>query len=183
VDKADVGLGSVANYPVATQAEAEAGASNSDYMTPLRTKQAYDNQNLGKTIKVSNSSNYGDFNGGFATLEFDTVNQDDFGIIDLNTYPTRLTIPSGVSTISVRARLYASAVWNSADYFMQLYKNGTTFTSVSSETYSTSSSSNSPTNLYTPSTILNVSPGDYFEIKGDLDTFGAGCYIEVIVLK
>jgi hypothetical protein len=42
VDKSDVGLGSVANYPVATQAEAEAGASNSDYMTPLRTKEAID---------------------------------------------------------------------------------------------------------------------------------------------
>ncbi|WMJ90619.1 phage tail protein [Anaerocolumna sp. MB42-C2] len=38
--KSDVGLGSVANYGVATQAEAEAGTSGSTYMTPLRVKQA-----------------------------------------------------------------------------------------------------------------------------------------------
>lgn len=40
VTKAQVGLSSVQNYPVATQTEAEAGASNQLYMTPIRTKQA-----------------------------------------------------------------------------------------------------------------------------------------------
>lgn len=38
----NVGLGNVQNYGVATQAEAEAGASGTKYMTPLRTKQAID---------------------------------------------------------------------------------------------------------------------------------------------
>ncbi len=37
--KADVSLGSVENYGVATQAEAQAGTSNVKYMTPLRTKE------------------------------------------------------------------------------------------------------------------------------------------------
>ncbi len=40
VDKADVGLGSVENYGIATQAEAETGSSNVKYMTPLRVAQA-----------------------------------------------------------------------------------------------------------------------------------------------
>lgn len=40
VTKAQVGLGSVLNYGVATQAEAEAGAIDTKYMTPLRAKQA-----------------------------------------------------------------------------------------------------------------------------------------------
>jgi len=40
VTKSQVGLGSVSNYGIATQAEAEAGTSGSKYMTPLRTKQA-----------------------------------------------------------------------------------------------------------------------------------------------
>lgn len=63
VDKADVGLGSVANYGIATQAEAEAGTSNTDYMTPLRTKEAINangfvlgtytgNGNISQTINV-----------------------------------------------------------------------------------------------------------------------------------
>ena len=37
---AQVGLGNVYNYGIATQAEAEAGSVNTEYMTPLRTAQA-----------------------------------------------------------------------------------------------------------------------------------------------
>lgn len=40
--KSEVGLGNVENHGIATQSEAEAGTSNSKYMTPLRTKQAID---------------------------------------------------------------------------------------------------------------------------------------------
>ena len=40
VTKAQVGLGSVLNYGIATQAEAEAGTIDTKYMTPLRSKQA-----------------------------------------------------------------------------------------------------------------------------------------------
>lgn len=42
VTKAQVGLGSVQNYGVATKAEAVAGVINNKYMTPLRTKEAID---------------------------------------------------------------------------------------------------------------------------------------------
>ena len=38
--KSDIGLGDVENYSIATQAEAEAGTSNTRYTTPLRVKQA-----------------------------------------------------------------------------------------------------------------------------------------------
>lgn len=40
--KTDVGLGSVQNYSISTQAEAEIGTSNVKYTTPLRVKQAID---------------------------------------------------------------------------------------------------------------------------------------------
>lgn len=40
VTKSQVGLGSVSNYGLATQIEAETGTTSSKYMTPLRTKQA-----------------------------------------------------------------------------------------------------------------------------------------------
>lgn len=42
VTKAQVGLGSVDNYPTATQVEAEAGTATNRFMTPLRTKQLID---------------------------------------------------------------------------------------------------------------------------------------------
>lgn len=38
--KTDIGLGSVLNYGIATQVEAETGTSAVKYMTPLNTKQA-----------------------------------------------------------------------------------------------------------------------------------------------
>ena len=42
VTKSNVSLGSVENYGIASQAEAEAGSSNVKYMTPLRVSQAID---------------------------------------------------------------------------------------------------------------------------------------------
>ncbi len=41
--KAQVGLGSVQNYAIATTVEAQAGTSNALYMTPVRVKEAIDN--------------------------------------------------------------------------------------------------------------------------------------------
>lgn len=61
VTKAQVGLGSVENYPVATQAEAQAGVVNVKYMTPLRVKEAIDaisgtaiNAHIGNTSNPHN---------------------------------------------------------------------------------------------------------------------------------
>lgn len=42
VTKDQVGLSNLENYPVAQQSQAEAGTSNTEYMTPLRTAQAID---------------------------------------------------------------------------------------------------------------------------------------------
>lgn len=49
LSKNDIGLGSVENYGIATQAEAEAGIVDNKYMTPLKVKQAIAKQteNLG----------------------------------------------------------------------------------------------------------------------------------------
>lgn len=44
VTKTQVGLGDVQNYPIATKVQAETGADNASYMTPLRTKEAIDKQ-------------------------------------------------------------------------------------------------------------------------------------------
>ena len=52
VTKSQVGLGSVSNYALATQAEAQAGTSNSKYMTPLRTKEAITSQTSALTTKT-----------------------------------------------------------------------------------------------------------------------------------
>ena len=58
VSKAQVGLGSVANYSVASQAEAEAGARNDLYLTPLLVKQAITAQvGISLNAHVGNTNN------------------------------------------------------------------------------------------------------------------------------
>ena len=52
VTKSQVGLGSVSNYALATQAEAQAGTSNAKYMTPLRTKEAITSQTSKFALKT-----------------------------------------------------------------------------------------------------------------------------------
>ncbi len=51
LSKADVGLSAILNYGVATQAEAEAGTSDTKYMTPLRVKEAVDTN-----VKIAHGS-------------------------------------------------------------------------------------------------------------------------------
>lgn len=57
VTKAQVNLGNVENYPIATQAQAEGGAANDVYMTPLRTKQAIDVQMVSVISHVNDKNN------------------------------------------------------------------------------------------------------------------------------
>lgn len=61
VTKAQVGLGSVENYGIATTAEAQAGSSNVKYMTPLRVREAI-NQAVGLGL----------YDGRFVTRDFNT---------------------------------------------------------------------------------------------------------------
>lgn len=54
VTKAQVGLGNVQNYGIATQEQAQAGTANNVYMTPLRTKQAIDTLTGGIPLRLNN---------------------------------------------------------------------------------------------------------------------------------
>lgn len=56
VTKAQVGLGSVQNFSIATQSEAEAGTATNKYMTPQRTRQAVDLITLDHCKKVMETS-------------------------------------------------------------------------------------------------------------------------------
>lgn len=57
VTKSQVGLGSVENYGVASQTQAESGTANNLYMTPLRTAQAITNRLTDINAHVASRSN------------------------------------------------------------------------------------------------------------------------------
>lgn len=62
--KSDIGLGSVQNYAIATQAQAESGTSNLVYMSPLRVAQAIATQAPEWSNKIETGSYTGQSNSG-----------------------------------------------------------------------------------------------------------------------
>lgn len=59
VTASQVGLGSVQNYDIASQAEAQAGSANNKYMTPVRVKNAIDQFVTRANLQIDNVQNYG----------------------------------------------------------------------------------------------------------------------------
>lgn len=76
VTKAQVGLSSVPNYAVATQAQAEAGALDTAFMTPLRTAQAV--QALVGSAYAAHAANQ---------LNPHNVTKDQVGLFNVQNYP------------------------------------------------------------------------------------------------
>ena len=78
--KADIGLGFVQNYPIASVADAQAGASNVMYMTPYLVKEAckkYGGDFMGKDISIESIHAYTESKfvagGGTDTVIFNAV--------------------------------------------------------------------------------------------------------------
>lgn len=86
--KAQVGLGDVSNFPIATQALAQEGASNASYMTPLRTADAI--ATIGGALLRTHSNN---------TNNPHQVNKDHVGLSRLQNYDiaTDVQAESGVT--------------------------------------------------------------------------------------
>ncbi|MSU01923.1 hypothetical protein [Tissierella pigra] len=86
VKKADVDLGNVQNYGIATQAEAETGTSNAKYVTPLRVKQAIDKFKIKKVSELENDKNYVTSaelgNAGYGNMMKSDYDKNNNGIVD-----------------------------------------------------------------------------------------------------
>ena len=89
VTKAQVGLGNVPNYPIATTAQAQSGTNSTTLMTPLRTKEAFNQHITGiqstvnsQTTNIDNiiiqlgtaNNNIGTLNTEVASLKTNVVN-------------------------------------------------------------------------------------------------------------
>ena len=94
VTKAQVGLGNVQNYGIASQAQAEAGTDNASYMTPLRTKQYVDTRLLNNLKFRLNSGSLEYEDGGtWKTLR-------NMAVFKTN---GTFTVPAGVNGIYITA--------------------------------------------------------------------------------
>lgn len=90
VTKAQVGLGSVDNYPTATAAEAQAGTLNTAFMTPLRVAQyvAAWNTSQGISSHISNTNNP------------HNTTKSQVGLGSVDNYPTASTTVAAAGTSS-----------------------------------------------------------------------------------
>ena len=156
VNKTDVGLGSVLNYGVATQTEAEAGTVSTEYMTPLRTKQAI---NKAGGFGFTNLSAAEDTTNGI----FSATAQVSSGDITINNTSDRFECnKNGYVEIIFSARGASSFA---AYYTMVIYKNGTQIQSSKAE------GSDRERIAVTAIVITSVTSGDYIEFK-NISNFG-----------
>lgn len=83
LSKSDVGLGSVQNYGIATQAQAEAGTASNVYMTPQRTKQYVDTR-LANNLSFRISGGVVQYNDGSGWKSMAGIKSVQRGVAELN---------------------------------------------------------------------------------------------------
>jgi len=149
-ERAFVKIGSIENYQIASQAEAEAGTSNVKYMTPLTTKQAIDyNFGFGFT-NISASS-------GTSQGLFSATDQVSNGNITINNTDDRFECDKdGYVEIIFSAR---GADSFEEVYTMAIFKNGTEIQSQRANGF------DRETIAVTAVIITEVVSGDYIEFK------------------
>jgi hypothetical protein len=101
--------------------------------------------------------------GVYTALSFDVEIYDIGGIHDPALNPSRLTVPAGMNWARVTANIAWATVF-SADYGVQIVKNGSTYYGVPwVQIYS--APVNIPALFNLSSSWLQVAPGDYFELR------------------
>jgi hypothetical protein len=172
ITKSQVALGSVQNYGIATQAEAEAGSVDNKYLTPLKGKQLYAAQNLGKYTEVSVSADYSPGNQG-VNVTFDVEDNDDLGMWSSGD-PTKIIIPAGVSLVCIYGKAPGSDHSDSSGERILL--NGDTIAVAGDKNYA---------GIYI--SAIPVSQGDYIQLyhygSSSATIVDAGSKLRVVVLK
>ena len=84
--------------------------------------------------------------------------------------PTRLTVPSGVSKVRVSGSVCFEAN-ASGRRIADIYKNGSSFPGISN--YNLNATTTGATNFTLPCAVIDVTPGDYFELRVNQDSGGA----------
>ena len=100
-------------------------------------------------------------------VSFSTVDQNDYlGAIDIFTYPTRLTIPTGVS--HVRFSVYIFDMYRQS-CVLELHRNGSLFEEVASNSRT---SGNDKKVGWRHTNVISVSAGEYFQLYFSHDSSG-----------
>ena len=166
--KGDVGLGSVGNYGIASEAEAQAGTSNVKYMTPLRTKDAINNNvAFGERWSLVRYGSQLISNATATDIQWNAAEvYDTNNFHSTSTNIERVTIPSGLGGIYL---VTGSVIWEAsvatAGHTLQLKKNGS---SIETKTLKTNISNVNLNNRFT--FTIPLSAGDYITINVQQNT-------------
>lgn len=111
---------------------------------------------------------------GSPRFEFDNEIYDDGGFFDSGSSVTKITIPSGVTRVKLRAGIefQSSAITDGETLQLQFFKNGAVMTPRIRSSVETSTGFNDFTaQIKTP--VLAVTAGDYFELVGNFEISAA----------
>ncbi len=116
----------------------------------------------GALVKKAVDQTAANYSAG-AFVAWDTEVYDDNAFHDNVTNNTRLTVPSGVTKVRIGVQVTCGVVAASADYFVDIYKNGSVSYDGAALGMADTSNVNPRAQCWTP--VLTVTPGDYFEAK------------------
>ena len=122
-------------------------------------------------VKAKWYGKYTSISGANATsgsdISFSTESNDDLGMSDLTSYPTRLTVPSGINKIKLKLKnIVIPDSGTSVNTTLTIYKNGVATSEVFHfRTMSGTSSWYQGFSGSFESSVLSVSSGDYFTVR------------------
>lgn len=159
-------------------------------ITGLRTDVENIDATVNKELEIIKKSHSGYTSiagaGGTGTIAFSKLLNDDFGMISLSTYPTRITIPTGISKIKIKLTNAGSKGTRlESPFTYTINKNAIATSNILSFSGSVPSSS-APREYWMgsyESAIIDVVKGDYItiSISGDAET--TTLIAEVFVIK
>lgn len=143
--------------------ELETAGGNSRKITKANLKAALGGTFRGALVKKSTNQTTANYSAGVA-VAWDAEAYDTDTIHDNSTNNTRLTVPSGVSYVRLKAQANLDLVTAGSDTYYQITKNGSAtydgFTQVNLDLQSIAQ-----TTAPIASPVLAVTAGDYFEFK------------------
>lgn len=108
--------------------------------------------------KYSKATATGTFTNSY--VSFSTEEKDDLNIFDLTTYPTRITIPTGAKSARITIEYMITNIVSNQTAIFTISKNGVDMHSIFNAYYMYTDLSCK----YTYQKILDVTPGDYFQL-------------------
>jgi hypothetical protein len=170
VTKAQVGLGNVQNYGIASQAQAEAGSANNVYMTPLSTKQYVDTRLL-NNLKFRLNSGSLEYNDGGTWRPVSANKVSVVSNTERKSFPTERVSNGGLQYVLAAKFIPEATGEIKVSFEAKREGDASSYFYVFNSSISSFSRKNESFDYLTPEgTVLSVTPSPLLQIGGNINS-------------